>query len=117
MGAQARESRLGPRRAVAAMLAVPTRQVFRAYGLGKARVDAPPGFCPRCRTPHALVDTVAAPVAGGPGAGDDLCKLRWVPIGGPLPALAYKGDAHLLERLAQGAVPLLPVDIRYAVPR
>jgi hypothetical protein len=65
---------------------------------------------------HALVVTVAAePVGGVPDAGDDLCELRWVPIGGPLPSLAYEGDAHLLERRGRGGVPLLPVDKRYAV--
>jgi ribosomal protein S27AE len=144
------------------MLAVPTRQVFRAYQPGEPRVGEPPGFCQRCGTPcviadcdgrgrppcrscgyvvfrnpasavaivilrdghvllgslHALVVTVAAkPVGGVPDAGDDLCELSWVPIGGPLPSLAYEGDAYLLERLAHGAVPLLPVDMRYAVPR
>ncbi len=69
-------------------------------------------------TLHALVIAVAAePVGGALVAGDDLCDLRWVPFAGPHPPLAFEADAHLLLRLALGAVPLLPVDARHAVPR
>jgi len=68
-------------------------------------------------TLHALVVVVAArPIGGELTPGDDICDLRWVPVGGPFPPLAYEADAHLLERLACGALPQLPVDERYAEP-
>jgi len=64
---------------------------------------------------HALVVAVAAtPIGGTMTAGDDLCALRWVPLGGPFPPLAYEADAALLQLLASGAVPHIPVDARYA---
>lgn len=217
-GHGAGNSRLGPREGPYAMLAVPKRQVFRAYEAGAPRVPEPPGFCSRCGTPrviahcdgrqrptcpscghvvfrnpasavaivilrhghvllglrvpsarfggrwgfpagyvefdedfltaarreareetglevvvtgiidvtsnhltptlHALVIALAAePVGGALTAGDDLCELRWVPFAGPHPPLAYEADAHLLLRLAHGAVPLLPVDAHHAAPR
>jgi ADP-ribose pyrophosphatase YjhB (NUDIX family) len=66
---------------------------------------------------HALVVAVAArPVGGALQAGDELCELRWLPLQGPFPPLAYEADAELLARLAPGTAPLLPVDARYALP-
>ncbi len=64
---------------------------------------------------HALVVAVSAtPVGGALTAGDDLCDLCWVPVGGPFPPLAYDADAELLRLLAGGSLPRLPVDARYA---
>jgi len=64
---------------------------------------------------HALVIAVAARVVGGEMTpGDELCDLRWVPLEGPYPPLAYEADAHLLEVMASGELPCLPVDPRYA---
>jgi 8-oxo-dGTP diphosphatase len=64
---------------------------------------------------HALVVAVAArPVGGALAAGDDLCELRWLPLEGPFPPLAYEADAELLQRLAGDGVRHLPVDARYA---
>jgi 8-oxo-dGTP diphosphatase len=66
-------------------------------------------------TLHALVVAVAArPVGGTLAAGDDLSEVRWLPLGGPFPPLAYAADAELLRLLAGGLVPCLPVDPRYA---
>ena len=66
---------------------------------------------------HALVVAVAATPTGGVlRAGDDLCALRWVSPSGPFPPLAYEADAALLQVLASGAVPHIPVDTRYATP-
>ena len=62
---------------------------------------------------HALVVAVAArPVGGTLTAGDDLSEVRWIPMAGPFPPLAYEADAELLRVLASGTVPWLPVDPR-----
>jgi 8-oxo-dGTP diphosphatase len=67
---------------------------------------------------HALVVAVAArPIGGRLAAGDDICDVRWLPIGGRLPPLAYEADATLLRQLARGDRQRLPVDRRYAQPR
>jgi ADP-ribose pyrophosphatase YjhB (NUDIX family) len=64
---------------------------------------------------HALVIAVAARPAGGMlAAGDDLSEVRWLPLTGPFPPLAYEADAELLRVLACGVAPWLPVDPRYA---
>jgi len=64
---------------------------------------------------HALVVAVAArPVGGTLTAGDDLSEVRWIPMAGPFPPLAYEADAELLRVLASGTVPWLPVDPRYS---
>ena len=66
-------------------------------------------------TLHALVVAVAAqPVGGTLAAGDDLSEVRWMPLTGSFPPLAYEADAELLRLLAKGVVPCLPVDPRYA---
>jgi 8-oxo-dGTP diphosphatase len=67
---------------------------------------------------HALVIAVAARPAGGTlAAGDDLSEVRWLPLAGPFPPLAYEADAELLRVLACGTAPWLPVDPRYAAER
>jgi 8-oxo-dGTP diphosphatase len=64
---------------------------------------------------HSLVIALAARAIGGRlDAGDDFCDVRWVPVTGPFPPLAYDADASLLRVLGGGGAPLLPVDARYA---
>jgi 8-oxo-dGTP diphosphatase len=64
---------------------------------------------------HALVVGVAArPVGGILIAGEGFDEVRWVPVAGPLPALAYEADADLLRVLQAGNAAMLPVNIEPA---
>jgi len=64
---------------------------------------------------HAVVVAVAGRAVGGRlCAGDDFCEVRWIPLSGRLPPLAYEADRRLLRTLRRGPLPLLPVDPRYA---
>ena len=66
----------------------------------------------------ALVVTVAAVPAGGTlRPGEEFSALAWFAPPARLPPLAYAGDRFLLAALAQGELPLLPVDRRFAGPR
>lgn len=69
-------------------------------------------------TLHSLVIALAARAVGGRlRAGDDFCEVRWLPVRGPFPPLAYHADADLLRVISSGAAPILPVDARYATAR
>lgn len=64
---------------------------------------------------HALVVAVAATRVGGDlRPGDEFSELCWLPVGGPLPPLAYEPDADLLSRLDPHRLRVLPVDERHA---
>jgi len=65
---------------------------------------------------HSIVIAVAAkPLSGELRTGEELSELRWVPLAGPMPPLAYEGIAELLCLVAEDAAPCLPVERRYAV--
>ena len=63
---------------------------------------------------HALVGVVCArPVGGVLRPGDDVDATRWAALRGPYPDLAFDGDRQALIALADGDLPLLPIDSRY----
>ncbi len=63
---------------------------------------------------HSLVGVVCArPVGGVLRPGDDVDATRWAPLRGPHPDLAFAGDRQALIALADGRLPLLPIDSRY----
>lgn len=48
---------------------------------------------------HTLAIVLLASVeAGEPRAGDDLETLKWFPISGPLPEMAFEADERIIER-------------------
>jgi ADP-ribose pyrophosphatase YjhB (NUDIX family) len=64
---------------------------------------------------HTLVVVLLGRVAGGaPQAGDDLEELRWFPLEGPLPPMAFQADRHIIERYCLTRLSGAPVDPRYA---
>jgi len=64
---------------------------------------------------HTLVVVLLGRVAGGePQAGDDLEELRWFPLEGPLPPMAFQADRHIIERYRLTRLPGAPVDPRYS---
>ena len=67
---------------------------------------------------HTLVVVLLAQVVGGKlQAGDDIEELRWFPMGGPLPELAFEADRMLIEEYARSKNQGLPVDAEFAVVR
>jgi ADP-ribose pyrophosphatase YjhB (NUDIX family) len=66
---------------------------------------------------HTLSITVLARVTGGdPRPGDDVDALRWVPLAGPLPEMAFEADTHIIQRYAATRLAGAPVDPRFAAP-
>jgi 8-oxo-dGTP diphosphatase len=67
-------------------------------------------------TLHTLAIVLAAGVVGGElRAGDDLEALEWVPLSGPLPAMAFEADEWIIERYQKtGIEGALPVDPDFA---
>ena len=64
---------------------------------------------------HTLVVVLLGRVAGGQArAGDDLEELRWFPLEGPLPPMAFQADRHIIERYWLTRLAGAPVDPRYA---
>jgi NADH pyrophosphatase NudC (nudix superfamily) len=64
---------------------------------------------------HTLAITVLAYVVSGEArADDDLTELAWHPLEGPLPAMAFDADQHIIERYAATRLAGAPVDPRYA---
>jgi 8-oxo-dGTP diphosphatase len=64
---------------------------------------------------HTLVVVLLGRVASGQArAGDDLEELRWFPLEGPLPPMAFQADRHIIERYHGGGLAGAPVDPRYA---
>jgi ADP-ribose pyrophosphatase YjhB (NUDIX family) len=62
---------------------------------------------------HTLVVVLLGRVAGGvPQAGDDLEELRWFPLEGPLPPMAFQADRHIIERYCLTRLSGAPVDPR-----
>lgn len=68
-------------------------------------------------TLHTLVVVLRATVAGGqPRAGDDMVELRWFPLEGPFPPMAFQADRHIIERCHRTRLEGAPVDPRFAGP-
>ncbi|NVN91315.1 MAG: NUDIX hydrolase [Desulfuromonadales bacterium] len=64
---------------------------------------------------HTLVTVLKARVVGGIAQpGDDLEELRWVPLDGPFPDMAFEADSHIIERYRQTRLLGAPVDPEYA---
>jgi ADP-ribose pyrophosphatase YjhB (NUDIX family) len=64
---------------------------------------------------HTLVVVLLGRVSGGPArAGDDLEELRWFPLEGPLPPMAFQADRHIVGRYRATRLAGAPVDPRYA---
>lgn len=60
---------------------------------------------------HTLVAVLKACVIGGePCPGDDLEELRWVPLGGPFPDMAFEADCHIIRRYHQTRPEGAPVE-------
>lgn len=69
------------------------------------------------RSLHTLVVVLRAEVAGGElRPGDDLVELRWFPLEGPLPPMAFQADAHIIGRYGRTRLEGAPVDPEYAAP-
>lgn len=68
---------------------------------------------------HTLAIILLAGVkAGEPCAGDDLEALKWVPLAGPLPEMAFEADAQIIARCREMKLEGgLPVDPNFACPR
>ena len=45
-----------------------------------------------------VIVILAVPVDGSERAGDDLKALTWVPVDGPFPEMAFKGDVHIISQ-------------------
>jgi 8-oxo-dGTP diphosphatase len=65
---------------------------------------------------HTLAIVLLAGVVSGElCAGDDLETLKWVPLAGPLPEMAFEADEHIIERYRQTKLEWgLPVDPDFA---
>lgn len=62
-------------------------------------------------TQHFLNIYLLARVTGGQlQSGDDMGELRWYPLSGPFPEMAFQEDMDLLERYRQADCPSLPVE-------
>lgn len=60
---------------------------------------------------HFLNLYLLARVAGGHlQSGDDMGELRWFPLSGPFPEMAFQEDMDLLERYRQADCPSLPLE-------
>lgn len=69
-----------------------------------------PGF-------HFVAIYLLARVVGGElRAADDLVRVDWFPLAGPLPEMAFQEDVDLLEWYSTAAVDGLPVDPDHATP-
>jgi 8-oxo-dGTP diphosphatase len=64
---------------------------------------------------HTLVVVLlASPVAGRERPGDDVDELRWVPLSGPMPEMAFEADRHIVARYASDRIVGAPVDPEHA---
>jgi ADP-ribose pyrophosphatase YjhB (NUDIX family) len=64
---------------------------------------------------QTLAIVLRAGVVGGDlRAGDDLERLEWFPLSGPLPEMAFEADTMIIERVRIKLDAELPVDPRFA---
>lgn len=81
-------------------LAAASREIMEETGL-KITIKSILNVVTNYLTPelHALVIVLLAGVSGGtPKAGDDIEELKWYPLSGPLPDMAFESDIHIIER-------------------
>jgi ADP-ribose pyrophosphatase YjhB (NUDIX family) len=65
---------------------------------------------------HTLAIVLLARVVGGEArAGDDLEALKWFPLEGPLPEMAFEADQHIIERYSETRLEGAPVDPDFAL--
>ena len=48
--------------------------------------------------------------------GDDMVRLEWFPLSGPLPPMAFEADEHIIDRYYQTKTAGTPVDLRFSLP-
>ena len=66
---------------------------------------------------HTFVAVLhACVVDGDPVPGDDIAEVRWFPLQGPFPDMAFEADRHIIERFHNTTLVGIPVDPRYARP-
>jgi len=64
---------------------------------------------------HTLVIVLLAKrISGDPAPGDDMEKLAWFPLSGPLPDMAFSADRHVIERCHKTRMEGAPIDPRFA---
>jgi 8-oxo-dGTP diphosphatase len=64
---------------------------------------------------HTLVIVLLAERVGGSlEPGDDMVKLEWFPLSGPLPDMAFEADEHIITRYHITKFAGIPVDPRFA---
>lgn len=60
---------------------------------------------------HTLVVVFLASVIGGkPKAGDDISSLKWYPLTGPLPEMAFTADRHIIEKYFYNGIKGLAIE-------
>ncbi|MBJ6724330.1 nucleotide triphosphate diphosphatase NUDT15 [Geomesophilobacter sediminis] len=66
---------------------------------------------------HTLVVVLRARILGGTAVpGDDIEELRWFPLHGPFPELAFEADRHIIERCLRTDLVGAAVDPEHARP-
>lgn len=64
---------------------------------------------------HTFVVTLLAHVnSRTPRPGDDIAELKWFPLAGPFPEMAFEADQHIIERYNATRVIGAPIDLDYA---
>jgi 8-oxo-dGTP diphosphatase len=64
---------------------------------------------------HTLVIVLLAEKTSGElKPGDDMVKLEWFSLSGPLPPMAFDADRHIIERYHQAGMEGAPIDPRFA---
>ena len=64
---------------------------------------------------HTLVIVLLARIIGGDlSPGDDIVKLEWFPLSGPLPDMAFRADKHVIEGYRETRMAGAPIDPRFA---
>jgi ADP-ribose pyrophosphatase YjhB (NUDIX family) len=64
---------------------------------------------------HTFVVTLLAQVKSGTlYPGDDIAELKWFPLAGPMPEMAFEADQHIIERYNATRARGAPIDLNYA---
>ena len=91
----------------------------------------PRPVCPECafvhyQNPSPGVDVLvldnekvllARPIGGDLRAGDDIEAVKWFPLAGPIPEMAFAADRHIIERYSQTRFVGARVDPDYRILR
>lgn len=60
---------------------------------------------------HTLVMVLLARRIAGPvEPGEEMVELKWFPLSGPLPAMAFEADEHIIKRFHETKIAGVPVD-------